>query len=276
MGNRLLEIDKKGIINFRNGGLSDASKATYTTGIRQYYHYIRDHDLPEGIESVKTWLSTIDNPSTYNLRLQSIREYLLYRFRNVSPEKRLELSEALKTLRRKKPRTAKIKDSDYLTINQINQIADETTDIISCFIKSLFWTGCRVSELINIKLSDCVVNGYASIRVTGKGDRERVVFMPLDEYENIREVFKGKVHLFETESGKQYRREYVSHEITRQTEKLGYDISSHTLRHSRAMDLKDRGLSPDQVARVLGHASPVTTLSFYFHGMPDADALGIL
>jgi len=54
------------------------------------------------------------------------------------------------------------------------------------------------------------------------------------------------------------------------------DISAHTLRHSKAMHLKkDRNLTPDQIAKALGHSSVMTTLKYYFHGTPSAEDQGI-
>jgi integrase len=57
---------------------------------------------------------------------------------------------------------------------------------------------------------------------------------------------------------------------------IRHDISAHTLRHSKAMYLKEiKHFSPDQVAKALGHSSVVTTLQHYFHGTPTAEAQGI-
>ena len=38
---------------------------------------------------------------------------------------------------------------------------------------------------------------------------------------------------------------------------------------------KERELTPDQIAKALGHSSVVTTLEFYFHGTPTAEEQGI-
>ncbi len=145
-------------------------------------------------------------------------------------------------------------------------------------VESLFWTGCRISELINIRVEDVKTNGkYAVIDVkSGKGGKQRTVYLPLEAYEKVKWLFRGKIYLFETESNKQYDRTNLYHEIKRQAKKHGYDISPHTLRHSKAMYLKDvKGMSADMVAKALGHSSVVTTLEAYFHGTPSAEEQGI-
>ncbi len=111
---------------------------------------------------------------------------------------------------------------------------------------------------------------------SGKGNKQRTVYLPLEVYEKIKWLFRGKIYLFETESKKQYDRTNLYHEIRRQARKHGYDVSPHTLRHSKAMYLKDiKGMSADMVAKALGHSSLVTTLEAYVHGTPSAEEQGI-
>jgi len=270
------ETKQKGI-TFRNKSLSKNSKLTYESSVKDYYKFIEDKGLEEGIDSIKKWLNTFDNPNTFNLRLQAIKEFLVKRYDGESPERRFELRELLESIKRKKPKKS-VTEIDYLTIEQINELTLKVTAPISCIILAMFWTGCRVSELINIKLSDCKVNGRAVIRIrNGKGNKEREVYMPRNLYDRIREQFCGKKFLFETKEGNIYHRINITKEIKRQAiEKSGLDISAHTLRHSKAMYLKtEKKLTPDQIAKALGHSSVLTTLQHYFHGTPTAEEQGI-
>lgn len=244
--------------------------------MKNYFVYLDDNNIPNSIESVKKWLSTKKNPSTYNLSLQAIKEFLLKRFENESPERRLELRESFDSLRRKKTKESKT-SLDYLQKDQIDRLCELVIQTISLFIQALFWSGCRVSELVNIQLSDCKEGKVISIRVLGKGNKEREVYLPKNLYLLIREVFMGSAYLFETKGKQPYRREYISHEISRQAkDKMGIEISAHTLRHSKAMFRKEiQSLSPDRIAKALGHSSVVTTLKYYFHGTPTAEEQGI-
>jgi integrase len=64
----------------------------------------------------------------------------------------------------------------------------------------------------------------------------------------------------------------ISQEIRRQSlYHAGISVHAHMLRHSKAMHLKTYSkLSPDQIAKALGHANVTTTLAFYLHGVPGA------
>jgi len=263
--------EKTSQIQFRNTNLSKNSKARYNNIVKNYYSFLKEKGLAEGFESVRQWLNSIRNYNTFNISLQAIKEYLYKRFENESPERRLEVHEFFESVNRKKPKK-EISESEYLTKAQVYELAEHTTDIVSCFIMALFQTGCRISEITNVKLSDCRANGFVYIKVHGKGAREREVSMTRKLYDRIIETFKGKKYLFETSEGKSYAREYITREISRQSKKMGYDkIGSHTFRHSKAMHLKEKGYSPDQIAKSLGHSSPLTTIQHYFHGSLSAE-----
>jgi len=279
MSQEIIKINQFDIenIQFRNNKLSENSKQRYTTIVKNYYKYIQKQNLVVGPDSIREWLNQIDNPSTHKLSLSAIREYLLQIYSNESPERRLELREFFDTIKRKKPKES-VSKFDFLTHEQINELVSVLTVNLALITESLFWTGCRVTELINIKKSDCKVNDMVVIRIrNGKGNKEREVYLPLKLYEEILATYQGQKYIFETSSGKQFTREYISHELKRQTkEKLKIEISAHTLRHSKAMYLKnERNLTPDQIAKALGHSTVVTTLKYYFHGNPSAEDQGI-
>jgi len=263
-------------ITFRNKGLSINSRIAYTNAIKDYYRFIKENNLDEGFSSVRKWLDSIDNANTFNQRLQAIKEYLMKRFEKESPAARIELNDFFSSIKRIRP-DHEIKEVDYLTRGQVEELAENSIDSISCFVLALFWTGCRISELINIKINDCKVNSIVSIKIRGKGKREREVYISHKLYNKIRETFQGKMYLFENKQGKSYSRIYVSRKINEEARKhLGVEVSAHTLRHSKAMFLKnDKGLTPDQIAKALGHSSVVTTLQYYFHGTPTAEEQGI-
>ena len=103
------------------------------------------------------------------------------------------------------------------------------------------------------------------------------MYLQKDIFNQIIKTFKGNVFLFETRKGTQYNRLNVTRDIHRFAIKIIHrSISAHTLRHSKAMYLKEvRHFSPDQAAKALGHSSVITTLQHYFHGTPTAEAQGI-
>lgn len=136
----------------------------------------------------------------------------------------------------------------------------------SLFIKFLYNSGCRVSELLNCQTKDITIKGkVVYISIIGKGDKARELRTPLELYKQIKNTFGDGKYLFNnnrSKSGK-FSRQYVYsiiHKI-----KLEDDIrySPHNLRHSVATDMLKSGLTLKEVSEFLGHSSVATTSKYY-------------
>lgn len=145
-----------------------------------------------------------------------------------------------------------------------------------CIIEVLYGCGLRVSELIDIKISN--INFKENyIKVVGKGNKTR--FVPLAQYtakllkEYITEVrSKSKVNrknedtLFLNSRGTSMSRVIVFIIIKELTDKAGVSkkISPHTFRHSFATHLLQNGADLRYIQEMLGHSS-ITTTGIYTH-----------
>jgi len=143
-------------------------------------------------------------------------------------------------------------------------------------IEVLYGCGLRVSELIDLKISN--INFKESyLKVEGKGDKSR--FVPLAAYtsklikEYIKEIrSKYKINkkcediLFLNSRGSSMSRVIVFIIIKELTEKAGINkkISPHTFRHSFATHLLQNGADLRYIQEMLGHSS-ITTTEIYTH-----------
>ena len=142
-------------------------------------------------------------------------------------------------------------------------------------IEVLFSCGLRVSELVNLKLSDLYLQeGY--IRVVGKGNKERLV--PISEkairelgnwfYDRNEMVIKpGEQHyVFLNRRGAHLTRTMILIMIKRQAVEAGIKktISPHTLRHSFATALLEGGADLRAIQSMLGHED-IGTTEIYTH-----------
>lgn len=137
---------------------------------------------------------------------------------------------------------------------------------------ALYDTGCRVSELLNLKLSNCKTDGkYVHCRVMGKGEKERTVYMQRDSFDVLRELYKGKTYLIEKD-GQPLSRHTVSTMLKRIGKKIKRkDLHPHLLRHSKATHLLKSGMSLPAVSAYLGHNDNSTTARYYLHDKPNPD-----
>lgn len=171
---------------------------------------------------------------------------------------------------------------DTLSTNEINNLISaidlskpESTRN-KAMLETLYGCGLRVSELINLQISNLhFFEGF--IKVTGKGDKERLVPIGnmtikyiqiyLDEIRSKQETVKGHTDfLFLNRRGKKLSRVMVFLIIKELSKKAGINknISPHTFRHSFATHLIERGADLRAVQEMLGHES-ITTTEIYTH-----------
>lgn len=171
---------------------------------------------------------------------------------------------------------------DTLNIHEINSLIDAIDASKpegmrnKAIIEVLYSCGLRVSELINLKISN-VFSQIEFIKVIGKGDKERLVpigavaLKLLNIYlHQIRvhaNIKKGNEDIvFLNRFGSQLSRISVFNLIKDLALKTGLKktISPHTLRHSFATHLIEGGADLRAVQEMLGHAS-ITTTEIYTH-----------
>ena len=171
---------------------------------------------------------------------------------------------------------------DTLSFDDVERIIntiDVSTDLGKrnrCIIEVLYGCGLRVSELIDLKISNInFKEGY--LRVEGKGDKTR--FVPVADYtaqllkDYLKEVrSRGKINrkhedtVFLNSRGAGMSRVIVFIIIKELTEKAGIskNISPHTFRHSFATHLLQNGADLRYIQEMLGHSS-ITTTEIYTH-----------
>jgi integrase/recombinase XerD len=170
---------------------------------------------------------------------------------------------------------------EVLTVEEIDRIIN-AVDMSKnegqrnrAMLETLYSCGLRVSELINLKISDLYFKDEF-IRVTGKGDKQRLV--PISP-RAIREIElymvergEGRIkpgfedYLFLARWGNSISRIQVFQLIKSLAEAAGVkkNISPHTFRHSFATHLLEGGANLIAIQNMLGHES-ITTTEIYTH-----------
>lgn len=143
-------------------------------------------------------------------------------------------------------------------------------------IETLYSCGLRVSELIDLKISNLYISeGF--VKVTGKGNKERLI--PINEkaireityyFESTRNHQTPKPNcsdfVFLNRNGGQLTRVMIFTIVKQLTQAAGIDknVSPHTFRHSFATHLVDGGANLRAIQSMLGHES-ITTTEIYTH-----------
>ena len=170
---------------------------------------------------------------------------------------------------------------EVLTVDEIDRIID-AVDMDKpegqrnrAIIETLYSCGLRVSELCNLRLSDLYFDeGF--IRVTGKGDKQRLVPISPRAVKEIRywlldrngwRIKPGhEDYIFLARRGNRISRIMVFHLVKELAERAGIakTISPHTFRHSFATHLLEGGANLRAIQEMLGHESIATT-EIYTH-----------
>lgn len=179
------------------------------------------------------------------------------------------LRELFRSIKVPKPES-KLKNSDVFTPAEIKNIIRHAPMKTGAFIRALYDTGARVSELLSVRLADCKLHGLQGravlMRITGKGGRERELTIDWTLWKRIKGLCGGKTYLFEREDGRPWDRRLVWDHINKACmEALGRRAHPHQMRHSRVTHLLASGVPLGAVSRFAGHAQRTTTLAYYDH-----------
>lgn len=162
-----------------------------------------------------------------------------------------------------------------ITIKEVEELLHENlTPLEHVIMELLYSCGLRVSELVNLKLTDIdLASKY--VRCFGKGSKERIIPMGeiakqvIKEYLPKRDLLLKKYNLstkrlFILPNGRLINRQDVYNLIHERGKLIHKNISPHTLRHSFATHLLENGADLRVVQELLGH-SDVSTTQLYTH-----------
>ena len=158
---------------------------------------------------------------------------------------------------------------NYLSPQEVSRLIQVTENIKhKAIIMTIYSAGLRLSEVINLKVSD-IRSDQNYIRIEGgKGKKDRNTLLSPTLLKTLRTYFKTyypSFYLFEGQYGGKYSKRSVQNIITNAVKKSGiHHATPHTLRHSFATHLVQNGTDITYVKQLLGHGS-IKTTEIYLH-----------
>ena len=253
-------------------GLSDKTKESYKNDLDEYKKYLNNLNI-KNIEDIKTnhikdFIKDRGKDATttiaHNLTvIKNFHAYLLKeKLVKVDESEFIERPKLKKSL----PKTLSIEDVDSLLDIKLETPFDYRN---KAMLELIYGCGLRISELINLEINDIdEINCF--IRILGKGNKEREV--PVGEYalyylkeyiERRNLLLKNKPcnKLFLNNHGQGMTRQGFFKNLKQLLKEKGLneEISPHTLRHSFATHLLNRGADLRSIQEMLGHSDISTT-----------------
>lgn len=248
-------------------GLSQNTVDSYKSDLTKLSNYLQNQDLSKtNIDNFFIDMSEFNYSSSTKKRMHSsIKNFLKYINENEDYES-IDISDIKLKSSKKLPEVLSITDIE----NMINFYNHETylDSRNRTVIDVLYSTGCRVSELCDINISDIDLD-EKYLKLKGKGSKQRIVpigsmlYKNLLQYLNIRETFlqnRGEP-LFLSKSKNKLDRTAVFRIIKKTAKNISLqtDVHPHTLRHSAATHMLEGGCDLRTVQEFLGHSSVSTT-----------------
>ncbi|HJU46106.1 MAG TPA: site-specific tyrosine recombinase XerD [Chitinophagaceae bacterium] len=263
--------------------LSDNSVEAYLRDIEKLTQFLqqeKDLKTPDAIELKDLqlfvqWIAELGmTPSSQARIISGLRSFYKYCYiEDITKNDPTVLLEAPK-LKRALP--------DILSFNEIEQIIGQINLSTAeggrnkAILETMYSCGLRVSELVNLRISGLYLD-VGFIRVTGKGDKERLVPIGSSAIKYIN-IYKDEIRahskikpgqediLFLNRRGSRLTRVMIFLMLKELVKNAGIkkNISPHTFRHSFATHLVEGGADLRAVQEMLGHES-ITTTEIYTH-----------
>lgn len=256
-------------------GLSKNTAKAYEADISSFFQWLDNEDLKyKNLQEdhINQYISFLFQrkmrSSSVNRKISSIKSFYIFLVkRNFLKNSPLN---DLVTPKQEKYLPESMSEAEVDKLLNSPDVANKIENRDKAMIEMLYATGMRISELVNLKITDVDMKRCV-VKVFGKGSKERLVpfgetaLDSLKSYLNDREQSSSK-EIFLSNRGKKMTRvafwQRVKIYLIR--ENLKNSISPHTLRHAFATHLLNRGADLRSVQLLLGH-SDLSTTQIYTH-----------
>lgn len=259
---------------------------SYLTVLKQYIHFLNSelnitnkkismtdfekNNIISFLNYAETTLKV--SPRTRNHKLTVLNSFLEYA-QSINPVY-IELYLASKSIKLKRVKKEKM---DFMTAEEL-KVFFECIDLKHktgykhyVMLTTLYETATRVSELINIQTTDLFFSENPYIKIVGKGNKERIVYINDSVVSMIKEYRKkfniSNGYLFLNNSGNQFTRYGVNKIVKNYFEQAkqkcqtlrSKTITPHSFRHTKAVHFLQNGTALPIIQRFLGHSNIQTT-----------------
>ncbi len=280
-----LEAPEKTIDRFLDAiwmerGLSANTLAAYRADILCLSRWLEEQDVTLSAASRSDLLAFLAwraengaRPRSTARQLSSFRRFFRYLVREGEVDDDPTARIAMPKVGRALPQS--MTEEEVEALLEAPDVTDPLGHRDRAMLEVLYATGLRVSELINLRISQVNLN-QGVIRVVGKGDKERLIPLGEESQRWLQEFIDGPRMeillerqtdaIFPTRRGSCMTRQAFWHIIRRYAKKsdFGRTLSPHTLRHAFATHLLNHGADLRVVQMLLGH-SDLSTTQIYTH-----------
>ena len=258
---------------------SEKTIQAYSNDLLQFKHFLDEKNITN-LKSVteriiRLYLMGMNEEklakTSISRKLSALRRFLDYAVREKYMEQNPAKQISNPKLKRNLPETVSLDSFKEIIKLNFEDESDYKKLLTIVIFELLYGCALRVSELCSLNVGDIDFKNK-SMRVLGKGSKERIIpvstksIEALKEYNKLRNPFGNKDPLLVTEKGERIYPRFVQRQVNKYISKES-DInkkSPHVLRHSAATHMLDEGADLLAVKEILGHEN-LSTTQIYTH-----------
>jgi integrase/recombinase XerC len=256
---------------------SEHTIKSYTTDLKQFTSFLSSEfqiidEINEiSFQIIRTWIASLlekgINPRSVNRKISTLKTYFKFLIR----EGKLIENPMIKVVAPKSKKRLPVFVKEDQIASLLNEVQFEEGFVgqrNKLIIELFYVTGIRLSELINIKISDVDFNNQ-SIKVLGKRNKERIIPLSsttINSLNNFIENNQKNHFLFTNLDGMKLYTKLVYRLVNKYIAKISSvnKKSPHILRHTFATHMLNNGADINAIKELLGHAN-LSATQVYTH-----------
>jgi integrase/recombinase XerC len=234
---------------------------SYRITLNKFFDYCGKNYNEIQLNDVRDWVASLIHtglkPRTIRLKISAVKSF----YRYAMEEHLLEKNPTLKIKAPKKEDSLPY----YLSQRQLTLLQELTRSDIRdrAIVEALYATGVRVSELLQIKLEDIKWEKRLIWIRKGKGNKERFVLFSHECAERLKTYLHNRKevsdYLFASNRGGHLSRILIEKRFQEFSKQLGFKVVPHTMRHTFAAYLAEKGMDFSYIQELLGHSNIEST-----------------
>jgi integrase/recombinase XerC len=248
---------QQSFFNDQQARFSPETIRSYKIALSQFFSFCPKKVNEVKAKDIRDWLAMMAEkglkPRSIQMKLSALKSFYQY----LMEENKLKKSPTLKV------RTPQKEDSlpYYLDKRQLVLLQELTKDKPRerVIVETLYATGVRISELLSIQIEDVKWDSRQIWIRKGKGNKERFVLFSHDCAERLKAYLQQRSfnnpYLFSNQRGGPLSRCLVEMQFRQYTKTLGFRVTPHTMRHTFAAHLAEKGMDFSYIQELLGHAN---------------------
>ncbi|PSL40534.1 integrase/recombinase XerC/integrase/recombinase XerD, partial [Salsuginibacillus halophilus] len=233
--------------------LQEQTLVTYKRNIIEFLDFAQIPLQDVRPSDVRKWMAHLNHyePATIHQKIASLRLFFDYGVEEQMVEKNPIYAIELPKLKDRVP--------EYLTREQLMQLRMLTNRSRRerAIIEMFYATGVRLSELIAMKQTDIDWEGRHILIRKGKGKKERLVLFTPECEQQVKDYLKERAdeqpYLFLNSKGRPLQSRTLRLMFEGYSKQLGFKVTPHTMRHTFAAHLAEKGMPLVHIQDLLGH-----------------------